>query len=94
MPESELAELKAATQAQWPGDIVADLDFAADLMKRTLEELPIEEEHDYSRFGGPWAAFRRTLEDTLRMLDEGKYEAAREMIDLLKRTWRGASNDR
>ena len=64
---------------------MADLDFVASLMKRTLEELPAEQERSYER-QGQWAAFKMLLDNVLRMLGEAKYAAAWDMIELRRNT--------
>ena len=76
----------------WKGDIVADLDYVARLMKRTLEELPAEQERSYDR-QGRWAAFKMDLDAVLRMLGEEKYEAARDWVELPKITQQDVIRD-
>lgn len=85
--------LREAYQDVWKGDIVADLDYVARLMKRTLEELPVEQERSYER-QGQWAAFKMGLDDVLRMLGKEEYKAAWDHVELLKNTQQDVLRDR
>jgi hypothetical protein len=70
--------------AAWGRDIIADLDFIAAQIQRSMEASRRDEEDDLSRLGGPWSSYRRTLVDILRMLAKGEYRAARGMTDVFR----------
>lgn len=85
MSPARLRNLRSAMSATWDGDIVSDLDFVASKIRRALKEIPREEVEDLSRLGGQWTSFRRTLINTLEMLEKGDHGAARDMIHVFRR---------
>jgi hypothetical protein len=84
MAQAEIRALRSAMSVTWGGDFIADLDFIAARIQRSMEEIPREEDEDFSRLGGPWGSYKRTLVDILAMLEKGKYLAAKDMVDVFR----------
>lgn len=92
-PGSELAagDVVALREraSDYPGDIVADLDYLADLLNYTLDELAVERDAYVLRGEGRWAALHTLILRVLEDLELGRLRAAKSGADQLRRATDG-----